>query len=37
MPAEALTAGRAIASEALGDPDGGFTLRARCACVRGVA
>ena len=37
MPPEALAAGRAIASEALGEPDGGFTLRARCACVRGVA
>jgi hypothetical protein len=37
MPPEALAAGREIAREALGDPAGGFTLRARCACVRGVA
>lgn len=36
MPPEAVEAGRRVAAEILGDPAGPFTLRARCACVRGT-
>jgi SAM-dependent methyltransferase len=36
MPPPALDAGREVAADVLGRPDGSFTLNARCACVRGV-
>jgi SAM-dependent methyltransferase len=36
MPAPAVAAGRDVAADVLGNPEGPFTLHARCACVRGV-